>query len=106
MTRPYQFNNQSNTPAQIAAGVVGRIETIEAYNSNATGAYVKLYQSTAQPDSSAIPTWARFVGQGAVSIPVFADGSAWWIAVATEHAAGLSAPAAAFQIDLTFSPAG
>lgn len=114
MATPTRFASLSNTPQRIAAGEVRRIETIAAHNpSEASGAYVKLYALTGSsaPTGSSVPVWAGWVGPGAAGsggagqlFPLFVDGANFWIAVATEFGAGLSAPAAAFNVSITTSP--
>lgn len=108
------FASLSNTPQRIKAGAVCKIETIMAHNpSEASGAYVKIYAlpGSSAPTGSATPIWRAWVGPGStgsggqgVPLPVFIDGACFWIAVATEAGAGLSAPASAFQVTVTTSP--
>lgn len=114
MATPTIFAALSNTPQRIAAGAVCRIETILANNtSEASGAYVKIYAlaGTTAPTGSAVPIWRGFVGAAPADsggesavLPVFIDGANFWIAVATEAGAGLSAPAAAFEVTITTAP--
>lgn len=104
----------SNTPISIAAGAVRRIETILAFNpSEVAGAYVKIYAlpGSTPPGSGAVPIWRGWVGPGAAgsggasaTLPVFIDGACFWIAVATEAGAGLTAPDEDFEITITTSP--
>ena len=103
MNRSTLIASLTNTPISLDDGRVGQVQTIEAYNSGGTGAFVKLYQSLLAPTGASVPTWSRFVPTAtSVTIPPFLDGSGWWIVVATEVAAGLSAPASPFQASITF----
>lgn len=103
MNRGILIASLTNTPISVDEGRVGQVQTIEAYNSGAAGAFVKLYQSILAPTGASVPTWSRFVPTvTAVTIPPFIDGAGWWIVVATEVAAGLSAPASPFQVSVTF----
>jgi len=103
MNRGILIASLTNTPISVDEGRVGQVQTIEAYNSGVTGAFVKLYQSLLVPTGASVPTWSRFVPNAtAVTIPPSVDGSGWWIAVATEVAAGLSAPASPFQVSIIF----
>jgi len=103
MNRGILIPSLANTPISVDEGRVGQVQTVEVYNSGGTGAFVKLYQSLAAPTGASVPTWSRFVPSAtAVTIPPFVDGANWWIAVATEVAAGLSAPASPFQASVTF----
>lgn len=110
MASPIRYAALSNTPEQItgggtfASGVFGDIESIEATNPDASaGAYVKLYQSTTTPDGSSVPVYSGFIASNSGrTLPVFSGGAYWWIAVATEPGAGLSAPATAFQVTVMF----
>lgn len=104
MTRTIPLAALSNTPISLASGTVGRVETIEARNPHATdGAYVKLYRSVAAPTGASVPTWKGWIAAASArTLSVFADGSHWWIAVATEASAGLSAPSTAFEAAVTF----
>jgi hypothetical protein len=104
----------SNTPQRIAAGEVRELHTITAHNpSVVSGAYVKIYAlaGTTAPDGSAVPIWSGWVGPGIAgsggtgsTLAVFIGGANFWIAVATEAGAGLSAPATAFQVSIVTAP--
>lgn len=109
MARPYQFAAQGETPSQIFDGGVCELQTIFAHNpSEVAGAYVKLYASADAPTGSSVPIFAVWVPPGAVDsggadrvIPAFVGGGNWWVAVATEAAAGLTAPDEDFEITIT-----
>lgn len=108
------FTALSNTPQRVAAGEVVEIETILAHNpSEVAGAYVKIYAlpGSSAPTSSDVPIWRGWVGPGAADsggasavLPVFVGGACFWIAVATEAGAGLTAPDEDFQVTMTTSP--
>ena len=108
MADAYPFTAQSNTPTLIAGGRRGEIGTIFARNPHASaGAYVKLYESASAsaPDGDSVPRWMAWVpgsDAGATPpLPAGVEGGPWWIAVATEPAAGLTAPTTAFEISLS-----
>lgn len=110
------FASLSNTPLPVNAGLMTEVQTLFAHNpGEVSGAYVKLYElaGTVAPDGTAVPVWAAWVGPGAadsggasVVLPAFISYANLWIAVATQYAAGLTAPATAFNVTLTRSVVG
>jgi hypothetical protein len=104
--RPQLLATIDETPRAIGGGVLVEVQTVFAYNSNATGAWIKIYASATTPTGSTVPIWAAFVGQGAVVLPVFIVGAQLWIAASTDMAAGLTAPAADLAGSLTYNIGG
>lgn len=110
------FASLSSTPQSVNAGLMTEVQTLFAHNpGEVTGAYVKLYElaGAVAPDGSAVPVWAAWVPPGAASsggaavvLPAFISYANLWIAVATQYAAGLGAPASAFNVTVTRSVAG
>ena len=105
MNRPTVYATLAETPIAVGSGP-GRVGSIYARNSNATLAYVKLYESTAAPGGSAVPCWAGPVPQGSFSFPSLnIDGASFWVVASTDFGAGLTAPAAPLQVSVTFERA-
>jgi hypothetical protein len=105
--RPIPLPAQAETPASLDGGRAGEVQTLTVRNPHAeTGAYVKLYESAAAPTAGSIPAWAAWVpgAQDRVFAP-FVGGAQWWVAVSTEAAAGLTAPASPFVVSATFARA-
>lgn len=109
MPAPVNFEALAETPQQLASGRVRKIDLIEAHNPSETaGAYVKIYAGASAPTSSSIPLWAGWVPPGATGsgghrelfVPGF-DGALFWLTVATEFAAGLTAPDTPFNVSVT-----
>lgn len=93
------------TPRAIASGACVELQTIEAYNSNATGAWVKIYAKATAPVNGDTPLWQRFVAQGAVTLPAFFAGAQMWIAATTTATiTTLDAPPADLIVALTYAP--
>lgn len=109
-TRAHRFAAQGETPSSIDSGRAGTLQTIFAHNpSEAAGAYVKIYAGESAPVGGSVPMWSAWVPPGSVDsggaervLPCFLDGGRFWIAVATEPGAGLTAPDADFEISATF----
>ncbi len=102
MARPQNFPAQGETPARIADGDVVEIQTIFARNPGAAGAYVKIYAGTT-PTGASVPIFSAWVPANSERVlPLFIGGGLFWLAVATEAGAGLTAPNADFAVSITY----
>lgn len=101
---PQRFAAQGEVPTSINDGALTKIATIFPSNPDAAAAaYVKLYVGASAPNGSSEPVFSARVGAlSCPPLPVFAESSHWWIAVATEPGAGLTAPATYFEVSITF----
>lgn len=104
MSHPARFAALSNTPISIRSAALTKLETIVASNPDAgAAAYVKLYASATTPTGSTAPIFSARIAAGqCLTLPVFVEMSHLWIAAATEAGAGLSAPATAFEVSVTY----